>query len=383
MTESKMTRWAWAEIDLNAYSHNINVLKNMVSPSGLWAVVKANAYGHGAIQISHAALEAGVDGLCVAITSEGAALRKANIDAPVLLFSEQPLVEIPEIIEHQLIPTVYRIDYVDALAAHVRRIGGSPIAVHVKVDTGMHRVGVEPEGVPALLSRIAEHSEALQLGGIYTHFAAADVPDHPANALQAERFETVLRNVESLVGPLDPSVQVHALNSAGAMSLPAQRRSFVRAGIATYGIIPGDGVEGQCGDLRPVLSLRARVSRVQRLSAGEGVSYGHRFVTTRDTTIATLPIGYADGVPRRLWSTGGEVLIRGHRRRIVGVITMDQLMVDCGDDVIEVGDEAVFLGSQEGQWIRSEDWARALDTIGYEITCGIGPRIPRVYTRSV
>jgi alanine racemase len=167
------------------------------------------------------------------------------------------------------------------------------------------------------------------------------------------------------------------------MSMPDERRDFVRVGIATYGVVPGDGVVEHCGNLRQVMSLHARVSRVQRLAAGEGVSYGHRFVTTAPTSVATLPIGYADGVPRRLWSQGGEVLIRGRRRPIIGVVTMDQLMVDCGDDEVEVGDEAVLFGTQDGETIRSEDWARALDTIGYEITCGISPRVPRRYARSV
>jgi alanine racemase len=176
---------------------------------------------------------------------------------------------------------------------------------------------------------------------------------------------------------------IHAVNSAGALSMASQRHSFVRAGIATYGIVPGDGVAALCDELRPVMSLHARVSHVRRIAAGEGVSYGHRFVARQATTIATLPIGYADGVPRRLWSQGGTVLLGGQRRPIVGVVTMDQLMVDCGDDSVNVGDEAILIGRQGSDEIRSEDWARALDTIGYEVTCGIGPRVPRVYTRSV
>lgn len=376
---SETTRWAWVSVDLDAYAHNIAVLKAMVAPSGMWAVVKADAYGHGAVPVSNAAIAAGVDGLCVAITTEGIELRDADIEAPVLIFSEQPSDEIDDIIRHRLTPTVYRISYVDALADAVRRLGSARLDVHVKIDTGMHRVGVDPVDAPELVAHIAAHGDALRLAGVYTHFAAADTPDHPANRSQSQRFAAVLE----ALGPLDDSVAIHAVNSAGAMSMPAERRDFVRAGIATYGIIPGDGVVDHCGDLRQVMSLHARVSRVQRLAAGEGVSYGHRFVTTAPTTVATLPIGYADGVPRRLWSQGGEVLIRGKRRPIIGVVTMDQLMVDCGDDEIAVGDEAVLFGTQGTETIRSEDWARALDTIGYEITCGIGPRVPRRYARSV
>lgn len=373
------TRWAWATVDLDAYAHNIAVLKRMVAPSGVWAVVKADAYGHGAVPVSHAAVAAGVDGLCVAITAEGVELRDAGIDAPILVFSEQPLDEIADIVRHRLTATVYRKEYVEALAAAVRRDGGERLDVHVKVDTGMHRVGADPADAPALVTKITANADALRLTGVYTHFAAADTPGHPANAVQSQRFAAVL----DALGPMEPSVAVHAVNSAGAMSMPAERRDFIRAGIATYGIIPGDGVVDHCGDLRQVMTLHARVSRVQRVAKGEGVSYGHRFVAASPTTVATLPIGYADGVPRRLWSQGGEVLIGGKRRPIIGVVTMDQLMVDCGDDEIEVGDEAVLFGRQGAECIRSEDWARALDTIGYEITCGIGPRVPRRYTRSV
>ena len=373
------TRWAWARVDLDAYAHNVAVLKRMVAPSGLWAVVKADAYGHGAVPVSRAAVSAGVDGLCVAITAEGIDLREAGIDVPILIFSEQPVEEIDNIVRHRLTATVYRSEYVQALASAARRNGGMRVDVHVKVDTGMHRVGADPADVAALIGTIGANADALRLAGIYTHFAAADVPGHPANAVQSQRFAAVL----DALGPIDASVAVHAVNSAGAMSMPTERRDFVRAGIATYGIIPGDGVVEHCGELRQVLSLHARVSRVQRLAAGEGVSYGHRFVTTAPTTVATLPIGYADGVPRRLWSQGGEVLIRGKRRSIIGVVTMDQLMVDCSDDEVVVGDEAVLFGTQGGECIRSEDWARALDTIGYEITCGIGPRVPRLYSRSV
>lgn len=373
------TRWAWAEVDLGAYEHNIAVLRRMVAPSAVWAVVKADAYGHGAVPISRAALVAGVEGLCVAVTAEGLELRRAGIDAPILVLSEQPFDDVPDIVANRLTPTVYRTEYVDALAAEVVRRGVQPVDVHVKIDTGMHRVGVEPADLQQVVRRINEHAAALRLAGVYTHFAAADDPAHVANVVQARRFDDAL----DAIAPLSAEVALHAVNSAGAMTMPMQRRSFVRAGIATYGIIPGDGVADHCIDLRPVMSLRARVSRVQRIAAGEGVSYGHRFVATRDTTIATLPIGYADGVPRRLWSQGGVVLVGGRRRPIVGVVTMDQLMVDCGDDDVNVGDDAVLIGRQGSEQVTSEDWARALDTIGYEVTCGIGPRVPRVYTRSV
>jgi alanine racemase len=180
---------------------------------------------------------------------------------------------------------------------------------------------------------------------------------------------------------------VHAANSAGALAHPDARRSFVRAGIAIYGISPGHGVDALCGNLRPAMSLRARVSYVKRVAAGSGISYGLRHVFEQDATVATVPIGYADGVPRRLFEVGGDVLIGGRRRRIVGVVTMDQLMVDCGDDQVAVGDEVVLIGAQDGpegaEIVRAEDWADLLGTIGYEIVCGIGPRVPRRHARNI
>lgn len=372
-------RWAWAEIDLGAYAHNLTVMRRIANGSGVWVVVKANAYGHGAVAIAREAATTGVDGMCVALVSEGIELRDAGIDLPILIFSEQPEAEINNVVAHRLIPTVYSGAYINMLAAAVRRAEVAPIDVHLKIDTGMHRVGAEPTEAASLVDQIVNSRDALRLAGVYTHFAAADTPGHPANDAQSARFnEIIARLGEKISG-----IAVHAVNSAGAMILPDQRRTFIRTGIATYGIEPGDGVSDHCSELRPVMSLHARVSRVQRLAAGEGVSYGHRGITSAPTNIATLPIGYADGVPRRLWSEGGVALIGGHRCPIIGVITMDQMMVDCGDMPVQVGDEAVLLGAQGNETVRAEEWAKALDTIGYEITCGIGSRVPRVYTRSV
>jgi alanine racemase len=217
---------------------------------------------------------------------------------------------------------------------------------------------------------------------VFTHLAMADEPTDEFTDVQLSRFDAVLESM-----PLAPGVLVHAANSAGALAHPAARRSFVRAGIAIYGISPGPGVDGMCGELRPALALKARVSHVKRVSAGSRISYGLRHTFERDSTVATVPIGYADGVPRRLFAAGGEVLIGGRRRRIVGVITMDQLMVDVGDDTVTVGDEVVLIGGNDGvdgaDRIRAEHWAELLDTIGYEIVCGIGGRVPRRHARSI
>jgi alanine racemase len=369
-------RWAWAEIDLDAVQHNVAVLREAVAPSAVWAVVKADGYGHGAVDVARAAIEAGAEGLAVALVAEGIDLRRAGIDAPILLLSEQPPITAAHIVEHRLTPTVYTRRFVDALAA----AGPTGLPVHLKLDTGMQRVGVHPYAAASVAAAIEERAPALRLAGIFTHLAVADDPQNDATALQLGVFEHALEQLPDV--PL-----VHAANSAGGLAHPRARYSLVRAGIAIYGISPGHGVDHLCGDLRPAMSLRALVSYVKQVTAGSRISYGLRHRFERDTTVATIPLGYADGVPRRLWENGGEVLIGGRRCRIVGVVTMDQLMVDCGDADVRVGDEVVLIGRQDGpdgeDTIRAEEWADRLGTIGYEIVCGISTRVPRVPRRSI
>jgi alanine racemase len=367
-----MSRWAWAEIDHDAIRHNVEVLRRAVAPSAVWAVVKADGYGHGAIDVARSALDAGAEGLCVALAQEGAELRLAGIDAPILLLSEQPLADIAPIGEHGLLATVYTRPYIEALAA----LGVQGLDVHLKVDTGMGRVGVAPDDAPALAEIVASHAPRLRLAAVATHLASADDVADPATADQLAVFEHVLAAM-----PATPAV--HAANSAGALAHPRSRYSFVRAGIAIYGISPGHGVDHLCGELRPVLSLLARVSFVKRVEAGARISYGLRHTFTRPTTVATVPIGYADGVPRRLFGTGGEVLIGGRRHPIVGAVTMDQLMVDVGDEPVAVGDEVVLIGEQEGERITAEEWADRLGTIGYEVVCGVSRRIARTPRRTI
>ncbi len=381
------TRWAWVDVDLDAIRHNVEHLRANVSPSALWAVVKAGGYGHGAVEVANAALEAGAQGLCVALVQEGGELRDAGIDAPILVLSEQPIDAVDDIVRYRLMATVYTTSFIAALAAAALDRGVDGVPVHLEIDTGMQRVGVQADGVAEMVAAIDACSPALRLVGVYTHLAMADQPDDEFTTVQLSRFDDAL----AAMSP-SPGVLVHAANSAGAMAHPAARRSFVRAGIAIYGVSPGQGVDSLCGDLRPALSLKARVSYVKRVAAGSGISYGQRHTFVNATTVATVPIGYADGVPRRLFEVGGHVLIGGRRRPIVGVVTMDQLMVDCGDedigdDAVAVADEVVLIGEQDGpdglQRIRAEDWADLLGTVGYEIVCGIGRRVPRRHGRSI
>jgi alanine racemase len=336
--------------------------------------------------VATAALDAGAQGLCVALVHEGVELRAAGIDAPILVLSEQPVALADDIVRYRLMATVYSPEFVGALAAAAAERSVSGVPIHLKLDTGMQRVGARPDTVGEVLEAIASAAPALRLVGVFTHLAVADEPLDDFTTIQLGRFDDALEALAAS-GAIDPAgLIVHAANSAGALAHPTARRSFVRAGIAVYGISPGHGVDHLCGDLRPALALKSRVAHVKPVAAGTAISYGQRHRFDHDTTVATVPIGYADGVPRRLWSQGGHVLIGGERRPIVGVVTMDQLMVDVGSAPIAVGDEVVLIGEQDGpngpQRIRAEDWADRLDTIGYEIVCGIGSRVPR-HPRSI
>jgi alanine racemase len=368
------SRPAWAEVDLAAIGHNIGVLRRAAAPAAVWAVVKADGYGHGAVPAARAALAAGAEGLGVALVEEAVTLRRAGIDGPVLVLAEPPPHQYTAAVEAGVRAVVYTPRAIDGLAA-AARAASTTMAVHLKLDTGMHRVGAPPAEAVALAERIAARP-SLTLEGVMTHLAVADEPDDPYTDRQLDAFDAAVAALRAR--GIDPPLR-HAANSAAALAHPRARYSFVRAGIATYGIVPGPGVAHLAGELRPALALRTRVSFVKRVGGGERISYGlrHRFAT--DTTVATLPLGYADGVSRRLSATGGAVLIGGRRRPIVGVVTMDQLMVDCGDDAVAPGDEAVLIGGQGDAIVTATEWADRLGTIAYEVTCGISARVPRLY----
>lgn len=355
-----------AEVDLEAIRHNVRALKP--PHAELMAVVKADGYGHGDVQVARAALEAGATWLGVAMVEEGLRLREAGIDAPILVLSELPTgSEREATAAGGLTPTCYSDHGLRALAQ-----AGPSGGIHVKVDTGMHRVGLPPERAPAFCSAVRE--AGLQVEGVWTHFARSEELDDPTTGEQLKRFEEVLDAVET--AGHRPRYR-HAANSGATMGWPDTHLDLVRVGIAMYGILPGPQLEGLV-DLRPAMTLRSRVSSVKRLSPGEAVSYGHRYRLERESTIATVPIGYADGYGRAL-SNVGRVLIRGRRYPVAGTVTMDQLMVDCGEDPVEPGDEAVLLGRQGDQEIRAEEVAAWAGTIGYEIVTSVSARVPRVH----
>lgn len=369
------TRWAWAEVHTGLISHNVAIVAQRTAPVQVWAVVKANGYGHGAIQVANAALAGGATGLCVAIVDEGVALRRAGITAPILLLSEQPAELADLIVGYQLTPTVTTTRGAAVLAASASA-ADQTVKIHIKVDTGMHRVGVAPNEVVSLASFISSY-ESLTIEGVYTHFAVADDPSHAANAAQLSAFNTVLENLSSR--GINPPL-IHAANSAAALANEPSRFTMVRLGIAMYGLHPGPGVAELCAGLIPAMSIKARVSAVRWVEAGEAVSYGLVRPLTKGSLIATVPIGYADGVPRALGRTNIQVLLNGVPRSFAGTITMDQLMIDCeSDSSVTVGDEVVLIGKQGEHSVTADDWAEALGTIGYEIVCGISPRIFRRY----
>jgi alanine racemase len=348
-----------------------------VAPAALLAVVKANGYGHGAVPVARAVLEAGATWLGVARVEEGEQLREVGITARIMLLSEPAPRAADRVVAADLTPVVYTEAGIDALAKAVAESGrAEPFEVHLKVDTGMHRVGCTPDDALALARVIAARSE-LTFAGVCTHLAVADEPDNAYTGEQLAAFDQVLNALEA-VGLRPPLA--HAANSAGLLVSPAAHYDLVRVGIACYGLPPSPALADREPALRPALSLRARVTFVKTLPEGARVSYGLQSAVKAPGRIATVPAGYADGVPRGLGLAGGEVLVGGHRRPIVGVITMDQLLVDLGDVAAAAGDEVVLIGRQGDDEITATEWGERLGTISYEIVTGIGARVPRTYT---
>ena len=357
-----MVRPTYAEVDLGAIAHNVAVLKALIAPSQLCTVVKADAYGHGDVPVASMALAFGADLLAVALVEEGARLREAGIDAPILLLSEPEVSAAPEVAEWDLTPTAYSVPFVEALAGT-----GRAHEVHLKVDTGMHRVGAAPDAVDGLVAAIRD-TPTLNLAAMWTHFAVAD-EDPVYTRSQIELFDDVVSAHDS---PM-----THMANTAGAVLFPEARRDMCRIGLGTYGLHPCPATKDEI-ELRPAMRLVTHVSNVQRLPKGERPSYGRIRAVEADSNVVTAPIGYADGFARSL-TRSGSALIGGRRYPLAGTVTMDQIVIDVGDDKHGVGDEVVLLGGQGEDEITAEEWAKQLGTISYEVVCSIGPRVPRRY----
>lgn len=372
LTTVRSLRPTRIEIDTGAIAHNVARL-GALTHRPVCAVVKADGYGHGAVAAARAALEGGAGWLAVAIGEEGLALREAGIDAPILVLTETPIDAVPMLLAADLTLSGYRAPFLAALAAAGRH-RGRPVPVHVKIDTGMGRVGLVPDTWTADLASLMQ-LDGLVVDGLFTHLARADEVDDPTTDQQLAQFDLAV--AAATAAGLRPTWR-HAANTAAALLHPDAAYDLVRPGIGIYGLSPAADVDAAAHGLMPALRLVSKVGFVKRVRRGTPVSYGHRWSAPTDGWLATIPIGYADGLPRAL-SNHADVLIRGRRRNLVGTVTMDQILVWCDQEEPQVGDEVVLLGAQGEEHIRVEDWAAAADTITYEIVTQLTARLPRIH----
>lgn len=371
-------RPAWAEIDLSAIAHNIKQFQQHVSSqTRLMAIVKADGYGHGAVEVAREAVAAGISFLGVGMVEEAVELREQGINTPILILGFTPAAYAPYLCQYNLTPTVFTLEEADAFA-QAALLAEKDLAVHVKVDTGMGRVGCFPcEEADDFISYVAAR-QGLSLSGLYTHFAAADHAEAEYTHWQLQRFLALVARLEArgIHIPIK-----HAANSAGAISYPETQLDMVRLGIGVYGLYPADEVSREQVMLRPAMSLKAQVIYVKDVPAGTGISYGSTYISEQNTRVATLPLGYGDGYPRHL-SNCGQVLIHGQRAPVIGRICMDQTMINVhGIENVKAGDEVVLFGRQGDAILPVDEVARLLNTINYEVVTRISRRIPRVYRR--
>jgi alanine racemase len=371
---------AWAEVDLDAIAHNVREIRRITNKkSEIMGVVKADAYGHGVMEVVRTILENGATCLAVSMLDEAIQLRKNGIDVPILILSYTDPVRVAEIIEYRVTQAVFSHDLAKALSDEAVRQKKN-VKIHIKIDTGMTRVGFMP-GYSAI-KNVVEISKLPRLivEGLFTHFASADEKDKSYTYMQFERFMGICSELNR-IGVYIPIK--HVANSAAIIEFPEMHLNMVRPGIIQYGMYPSDEVDSNKIDLKPAMTLKANVILIKEVEKNTSISYGRVFTTNRESKIATIPIGYADGYTRLL--TGkGQVLINGEMAPVVGKICMDQCMVDVTDlkGDVSVGDEVVLFGRQGDKEIRVEDIARSIGTINYEIVCIIGKRIPRVYLKN-
>jgi alanine racemase len=364
-------RPTWAEIDLDALADNVRLLKSQANGAALLAVVKANAYGHGAVAVARAALAAGADRLGVICLDEGEQLRRAGITEPILVMGHTSAREAQRLADLSLTPSVVSSEVALALArvASERRI---EMPVHLKVDTGLNRYGL-PASKAADLGRWLRDLAGIQTEGLFTHFASADEGEKSYTVEQHKLFLTVAEQLDWV--PIR-----HVSNTATLLDMPDMSLDMVRPGLGIYGCYPSSQVKRSLS-LRPVLSLRGRIARLTSLAPGESVSYGRTWRAPRPSLIGLLMCGYADGLPRAL-SNRGSVLVRGRRAPIVGRVCMDMCMVDVSDiPDVALDDEVVIIGRQGEEEISADEVAELCGTISYEILCGISARVPRLYLR--
>lgn len=370
------TRPVWAEIDLDNLAHNIKeVRKNTKEDAMVTAVVKANGYGHGSVDIARTFLENGADRLAVAILTEGIEMRQAGIKEPLLILGYTPPTQYGKLFEYDLIQTIYNYEEAKILSNMAVELEKT-VKIHIKIDSGMGRIGFLPN--EKSIEDIVKISKLpnINIEGIYTHFAKADEKDKAYTKEQYKRFGEVLKALE------ENKVEIpikHVSNSATIIDLPDFNLNMVRAGVMMYGLYPSNEVNKESIKLKPAMTLKARISNLKTVDKGVGISYGQVFKTEKESKIATLPLGYADGFTRML-SGKAEVFINGQRADVVGNICMDQCMVDVSHiEDVKLGDEVIIFGHGKEEYPHVNEIAEKIGTINYEIVCMVGRRVPRVY----
>ncbi|UCE19300.1 MAG: alanine racemase [Gemmatimonadota bacterium] len=377
MTEYPKTpaRPAWVEVDLHAIAQNLTALRQKVGPRKIMGTVKANAYGHGLVEVAKFLENEKIDMLGVSILDEAEDLRRAGITTPILIMGTILPEEADRALELDVTPTLNSFNVAKSLAGAARE-RGRRVRAHVKIDTGMGRFGELPPAAIDYVSRLQAH-EYLEIEGIYTHFPGADVQNDPFTRRQIETFKRIIDQLteRGFYIPIQ-----HAANSSAILNYPESYFTMVRPGDTLYGLYPSERVEKNLL-LRPALSWKSKILTLKRVPQGWSISYGRTYITPTEKKIAIIPVGYADGYNRHL-SNKGQVLIHGRRAPIIGLVCMDQFMVDVTDiPDVTAGDEVVLIGKQAGEKITVDDLARQLGTINYEIICGISHRVPRMYTK--
>jgi alanine racemase len=373
VTDARFDRPTTARVELAALTHNYREAERLAGGRNILAVVKAQAYGHGAVRIARHLVGLGAHTLGVALVEEGRELREAGITAPILVMGALFPGQAEALVRWDLTPAVFTPALADALAQAAQAAGKS-VSVHVKIDTGMGRIGITPEAAPPFIEALTRRN-VLRVEGIMTHFADADLRDKQFASRQMDRFDALLADLagRGISVPLR-----HAANSAAVLDFSRALFTMVRPGLMLYGYCPLEP-GADIPDLRPALSLVTQIAYLKKASPGTPVSYGRTFVTKRESLIATIPIGYADGYSRAL-SNRGEALVRGRRVPVAGRVCMDMTMLDVTDvPGVSEGDDVVLIGTQRNERITADDIAATTGTISYEVLCGISGRVPRVY----
>lgn len=362
-------RDAWVEVNLEYLAQNVKAIKSLVKPNvKLLAVVKADAYGHGAVMVAPTMLASGVDMLGVASIDEGLNLRDANINCDILVLGAVPVWAFEAAVENNISISIFSKEHIQACKQAYERTG-EKVKAHIKIDTGMNRIGVNIKDAISFIKEV-QKAKFIDLKGIFSHLACAE--DEEETNLQLQKFNEIISKIDTT------GIDLHILNTAGIMSYPEPQFNMVRAGIGLYGLMPDLPPSSQNKDfsLKQIMGLKGRITRIHTMSKNEGISYGHTFKADKDIKVATVPIGYADGVPRKL-SNKICGSINGKKIKQIGNITMDQMMFDITGINAQEGDVISLLDEQ----LSIDEWAKIVGTINYELTCRLKVRLPRVYTR--